>query len=39
MRKLAGKDSLKLKAFGKNLDTAFITRDKLFTEKDLQTPY
>ena len=38
-RRIIGKDSLKLKSFKKNIDSAFVTRDKLFTEKDLQTPY
>ena len=39
VRRLLGKDSLKLKEFKKSTESIFIDRDKTFIANDLETPY
>ncbi|MBT5530338.1 MAG: hypothetical protein HOK35_14345 [Cytophagia bacterium] len=39
VRRLLGKDSLKLKGFKKSSESIFIDRDKTFIANDLETPY
>ena len=38
-RKLAGKDSLKLRAFKKSRESAMLTRNHMFSAKDIENPY
>lgn len=38
-RKLMGKDSLKLKSWKKGNESAFVSRDHLFTAEDIVKPY
>lgn len=38
-RRLAGKDSLKLRVFKKSQESAMLKRDYLFTGKDIEKPY
>ncbi|HRZ43238.1 MAG TPA: SxtJ family membrane protein [Bacteroidales bacterium] len=39
LRRMAGKDALRLKLFGKQADTAFIHRDITFAKSDIEHPY
>lgn len=39
LRRIIGKDTLKLKQYGKSARSAFIERNKAFSKTDLQTPY
>jgi len=39
IRRLLGKDSLKLKAFKAGRDSAMVTRNHLFVAKDIERPY
>ncbi len=39
IRKLAGKDTLRLKKFRKGDDSVMHTRNKIFTFKDIEKPY
>lgn len=38
-RRLAGKDSLKLRAFKKNQDSVMVERNHTFAARDLERPY
>jgi len=39
LRRLLGKDSLKLRAFRASQDSAMLVRNHLFTAKDIERPY
>jgi hypothetical protein len=39
VRRLSGKDSLKLRAFKANKDSSMVERNHTFTVKDLERPY
>jgi len=39
LRRLLGKDSLKLRAFRASQDSAMLVRNHLFTAKDIEKPY
>lgn len=39
VRRLAGKDALRLKLFGKQADSAFIHREITFNKTDVEHPY
>lgn len=39
IRKISGKDSLKLKQFKKNDETSFTDRNKTFSAQDIENPY
>jgi hypothetical protein len=39
VRRLAGKDSLKLSAFKAGKDSVMVVRNHLFTSADLERPY
>jgi ABC-type nitrate/sulfonate/bicarbonate transport system permease component len=39
VRRLSGKDSLKLRTFKSGTGSAMLKRDHLFTAKDLESPY
>jgi len=39
LRRIIGKDNLKLREFKKDSKSVFINRDYLFTEKDLEKPF
>jgi len=39
VRRLAGKDSLKLRAFKKGRESAMLKRDYMFSGKDIENPY
>jgi hypothetical protein len=39
LRRLAGKDSLKLRAFKASKDSVMVERNHIFTSRDLERPY
>ena|SRR5690348_12951393 len=39
LRRLSGKDSLKLRVFRANQESVLVTRDHLFVPKDIERPY
>jgi len=39
IRKIAGKDTLRLKQFKKSTESVMLHRDKCFTKEDVETPY
>lgn len=39
LRRLSGKDSLKLRVFRANQESVMVTRDHLFVPKDIERPY